>query len=319
MLSVRCAAQQLPGWHCTHDPALTWDGVSTSPACSTNGLAALVLAAALPWARGEHAVLRAAPWDGRQTGVLLLSCLVGLCLSHATFQLRSSVSATTVGGVVTAKGWRKRVPWHAARPLKHRPQQLAQAGLLLLARPPTHLCTTLHTLTAVGAATLPQASVVGVVCKLLTVLYSMVIWGRQVSVVGMACLAVSIACGALYQQAPLRQQFPASQQDGKRGASAAQQQRQRVQQLQQQRSLAAPLLGGLRPASGKEGVHHVSSSAALSRSASMTWRPMDPGGGSNMLAVVSLHDEEDSRTGQVDGPSPVYVTIVGLDKPASKR
>lgn len=120
---------------CDQIPMTNWARVYYS-----NGMAAAMLALVLPWRHGEHAIVRAAEWGLGLSGTFLLSCVVGLGMSHATYLLRSSTSATT-------------------------------------------------------------AAVVGVVCKLLTVALSLLLW-KAASPAGLACLLCSIGCGSLYQQAP---------------------------------------------------------------------------------------------------------------------
>jgi solute carrier family 35 len=72
----------------------------------TNFLAAIALLVVFPFCAAEHEVLRAAEFGPGQVTVLLLSCAVGVCMSHAGYLMRSNVSATAgvVVGVVCKIG-----------------------------------------------------------------------------------------------------------------------------------------------------------------------------------------------------------------------
>lgn len=64
----------------------------------TNVISGCILLAVLPFCQQEHAVIRQLSFSTWQAALLLLSCCVGVGMSHATFLTRSSVSATA--GVV---------------------------------------------------------------------------------------------------------------------------------------------------------------------------------------------------------------------------
>ena len=67
----------------------------------TNLLSAIPLIFCLP-ALGEHVVLRQIKWNMHTIGPLLLSCMVGVGMSHSAYYLRDAVSATlfTITGIL---------------------------------------------------------------------------------------------------------------------------------------------------------------------------------------------------------------------------
>lgn len=110
-----------------------------------NALAALVLVAVFPICKQEHKFLAQYAFTPAQILLLLLSCAVGAAMSHASFLLRSNVSAT--GSVV-----------------------------------------------------------VGIVCKLGSVLINLLMWDQHASPIQLLFLLVGLGGGCLFQQAPLRKQ-----------------------------------------------------------------------------------------------------------------
>ncbi|WIA23244.1 hypothetical protein OEZ85_000015 [Tetradesmus obliquus] len=110
----------------------------------TNFLSALALLLAFPFCSSEHKVLRSYAFPVGQVVLLLLSCIVGVCMSHAGYLMRSNVSAT--------------------------------AGV-----------------------------VVGVVCKNGSIALNLIIWSNHASPVQLFFLAMGLAGGSLFQQAPLRE------------------------------------------------------------------------------------------------------------------
>lgn len=80
-------------YHCDNVNMTNWGRVYY-----TNILAGLVMIAVFPFCKSEHAALRAIHFTKPQLLLLFLSCLMGTCMSHASYLMRSSVSATT--GVV---------------------------------------------------------------------------------------------------------------------------------------------------------------------------------------------------------------------------
>ncbi|KAF8063683.1 GFT1 [Scenedesmus sp. PABB004] len=109
----------------------------------TNLLSGLALAAAFPFCAGEHRLLQRTHFSTPQLVLLFMSCAVGVCMSHAGYLMRSTVSAT--------------------------------AGV-----------------------------VVGVVCKLGSVLLNLAIWDQHASPIQLCFLCLGLAGGSLFQQAPLR-------------------------------------------------------------------------------------------------------------------
>jgi len=55
-----------------------------------------------------------------------------------------------------------------------------------------------------SACSATLSTVVGILCKVLTVLINIVVWDKHASSVGMAFLAIGLLAGAFYEQAPLR-------------------------------------------------------------------------------------------------------------------
>jgi GDP-mannose transporter len=110
----------------------------------TNAMAGSLLALATPFVRGEHhAVAKAVVWTPGSASVLLLSCVIGLGVSHSAYVMRSACSATL-------------------------------------------------------------SAVVGILCKVVTVVINMVIWDKHASFVELVFLALGLVAGALYEQAPMR-------------------------------------------------------------------------------------------------------------------
>ncbi|WIA34583.1 hypothetical protein OEZ86_012903 [Tetradesmus obliquus] len=110
----------------------------------TNFLSALALLLAFPFCSSEHQVLKNFEFSNGQVALLLLSCSVGVCMSHAGYLMRSNVSAT--------------------------------AGV-----------------------------VVGVVCKIGSIVLNLLIWSNHASPIQLLFLAMGLAGGSLFQQAPLRE------------------------------------------------------------------------------------------------------------------
>lgn len=111
----------------------------------TNILAGVILALVFPFCDGEHKALSAAGFSVPQIVTLVLSCAVGVGMSHAGYLMRSNVSAT--------------------------------AGV-----------------------------VVGVVCKIGSVLINLVIWDQHANTMQLCFLGMGLAGGSLFRQAPLRAQ-----------------------------------------------------------------------------------------------------------------
>eukprot|EP00879_Flechtneria_rotunda_P005403 GHRR01005694.1.p1 GENE.GHRR01005694.1~~GHRR01005694.1.p1 ORF type:complete len:363 (+),score=47.19 GHRR01005694.1:572-1660(+) len=109
----------------------------------TNFLSAMALLVVFLFCSSEHKLLKHATFNPPQVSLLLLSCAVGVCMSHAGYLMRSNVSAT--------------------------------AGV-----------------------------VVGVVCKIGSVLLNLMIWDQHASPLQLCFLGVGLAGGSLFQQAPLR-------------------------------------------------------------------------------------------------------------------
>jgi GDP-mannose transporter len=120
----------------------------------TNFMAVVALLAVFPFCSGEHEILKAYEFTPPQVVLLLVSCVVGVCMSHAGYLMRSNVSAT--------------------------------AGV-----------------------------VVGVVCKIGSVLMNLMIWDQHASPIQLVFLSLGLAGGSLFQQAPLR----ASSRASSRGSS----------------------------------------------------------------------------------------------------
>lgn len=119
----------------------------------TNAMAGSLLATLLPFVRAEHEVLIAMDWTPNVTMTLLVSCFIGIGVSHSAYVMRSSCSATL-------------------------------------------------------------SAVVGILCKVFTVLINMLIWDKHASVVELAFLAVGLLSGAFYEQAPMRIKRPGTPMSG---------------------------------------------------------------------------------------------------------
>jgi GDP-mannose transporter len=117
----------------------------------TNFLSSLALLAVFPFCSGEHELLKNYNWTPPQVILLFVSCMIGVCMSHAGYLMRSNVSAT--------------------------------AGV-----------------------------VVGVVCKIGSVLINLLIWDQHASPIQLVFLSCGLMGGSLFQQAPLRssRQLPAA-------------------------------------------------------------------------------------------------------------
>lgn len=110
----------------------------------TNVMAGSILALILPFLVGEHAVAQNLEWSKPAVNLpVLISCLIGLCVTHAVYVLRCAASATL-------------------------------------------------------------SAVVGILCKVVSVLISFVVWDKPVTTVELAFLAMGLAAGSFYQQAPMR-------------------------------------------------------------------------------------------------------------------
>eukprot|EP00882_Tetradesmus_deserticola_P006198 GHRQ01006523.1.p4 GENE.GHRQ01006523.1~~GHRQ01006523.1.p4 ORF type:complete len:147 (+),score=82.86 GHRQ01006523.1:1658-2098(+) len=113
----------------------------------TNLLSGLALLVVFPICRSEHKLLQETHFSHPQVFLLLLSCAVSVCMSHAGYLMRSNVSAT--------------------------------AGV-----------------------------VVGVVCKLGSVVLNLLIWDQHATPLQLGFLVLGLAGGSLFQQAPLREKPP---------------------------------------------------------------------------------------------------------------
>lgn len=109
----------------------------------TNAMAGSLLALASPFVRGEHAIAKAVSWTPGSAAVLVVSCVIGLGVSHSAYVLRSACSATL-------------------------------------------------------------SAVVGILCKVVTVIINMVIWDKHASFVELVFLALGLLAGAFYEQAPMQ-------------------------------------------------------------------------------------------------------------------
>lgn len=110
----------------------------------TNFIALFPLALLLP-SLNEQKILYEIEWSNMQVILpLLLSCLVGVCMSHAAYMLREAVSATLF-------------------------------------------------------------TIVGILCKILTVIINLLIWDKHAGLSGIAMLLICVLAGTFYQQAPKRQ------------------------------------------------------------------------------------------------------------------
>lgn len=108
----------------------------------TNALALVPLMVVLP-ALNEQKVLFEIAWTPSVFLPLILSCLVGVCMSHAAYMLREAVSATFF-------------------------------------------------------------TIVGILCKVITVIINMMYWDQHAGAEGIAMLSICVLAGTFYQQAPKR-------------------------------------------------------------------------------------------------------------------
>ncbi|KAG2482767.1 hypothetical protein HYH03_018307 [Edaphochlamys debaryana] len=108
----------------------------------TNGIALLPLLVAIPLC-GEYQALMSVTWSGAVIAPLLLSCAVGVCMSHASYLLREAVSATLF-------------------------------------------------------------TIVGILCKVITVVINLMIWDNHANPSGIFFLLVCVGAGTVYEQAPKR-------------------------------------------------------------------------------------------------------------------
>jgi solute carrier family 35 protein len=109
----------------------------------TNAMGGSLLVGAHLLVRSEYDLLFRIEWNHRAIVTLLLSCLIGIGVSHSAYVMRSACSATL-------------------------------------------------------------SAVVGILCKVLTVLINMVLWDKHASVSELMFLALGLMSGAFYEQAPLR-------------------------------------------------------------------------------------------------------------------
>lgn len=110
----------------------------------TNAMAGSLLALAIPFVKGEHTAVVALPWTATSISTMLISCLIGIGVSHSAYVMRSACSATL-------------------------------------------------------------SAVVGILCKVLTVVINILIWDKHASTVELTFLALGLLAGAFYKQAPLRE------------------------------------------------------------------------------------------------------------------
>ncbi|GFR45180.1 hypothetical protein Agub_g6568 [Astrephomene gubernaculifera] len=108
----------------------------------TNALALVPLLCALPMT-GEHLKLAAIDWTPAVLMPLVLSCLMGVCMSHSAYLLRDTVSATLF-------------------------------------------------------------TIVGILCKIITVVINVLIWDKHATPTGIAFLLVCVLAGTFYEQSPRR-------------------------------------------------------------------------------------------------------------------
>ncbi|KAG2498722.1 hypothetical protein HYH03_003462 [Edaphochlamys debaryana] len=108
----------------------------------TNLIALIPLAFAVPLL-GEHKVLATTAWTGSVVTPLVLSCVVGVCMSHSSYLLRETVSATLF-------------------------------------------------------------TIVGILCKIITVVINVLIWDKHATPSGIAFLLVCVGAGTFYEQSPRR-------------------------------------------------------------------------------------------------------------------
>jgi len=88
-----------------------------------------------------------------------------------------------------------------------------------------------------SACSATLSAVVGILCKVLTVLINIVVWDKHASLAELGFLAIGLLSGALYQQAPIRKEANNSTSDPEREAILSQQARvdteQKIEMLQQ--------------------------------------------------------------------------------------
>lgn len=109
----------------------------------TNAMAGSLLLLATPFVRGEHALVKTVGWTPGSAAVLVLSCVIGVGVSHSAYVLRSACSATL-------------------------------------------------------------SAIVGILCKVVTVIINIIIWDKHASVIELAFLTLGLIAGAFYEQAPMR-------------------------------------------------------------------------------------------------------------------
>lgn len=102
-----------------------------------------VLMVIFAFAKKEQAILARMDWNFTVVGPFLLSCIMGVAMSHASYLLRSYAAATT-------------------------------------------------------------AAVVGIMCKLLSVVLNVAIWDKHATATQIGFLLLGIAAAGAYRQAPLR-------------------------------------------------------------------------------------------------------------------
>ncbi|KXZ48130.1 hypothetical protein GPECTOR_30g226 [Gonium pectorale] len=108
----------------------------------TNAIALVPLLFALPLT-GEHHKLATVAWTPGLLGPVILSCLMGVCMSHSAYLLRDTVSATLF-------------------------------------------------------------TIVGILCKIITVVINVLIWDKHATPTGIAFLLVCVLAGTFYEQSPKR-------------------------------------------------------------------------------------------------------------------
>ncbi|GIL42294.1 hypothetical protein Vafri_312 [Volvox africanus] len=108
----------------------------------TNAIALGPLLLALPLV-GEQDRLSTVTWTSTMTIPVLLSCLMGICMSHSAYLLRDTVSATLF-------------------------------------------------------------TIVGILCKIITVVINVLIWDKHATPAGIGFLLVCVFAGTFYEQAPKR-------------------------------------------------------------------------------------------------------------------
>ena len=130
---------------------------------------------------GEYGALRGYVLTRHALAVLLLSCACGIALSYSAFYLRAQISATAF--TVRAAPGMPRAGHHCFSSM-----------------PFVRLC-------------LSRAQVVGILCKLGSVLISSVVSDQHASPRSTAALLVCLLAGSAYRSAPLRAAAAASKDD----------------------------------------------------------------------------------------------------------